>query len=327
MKARPPLPALFVMALLAPPAAAQIVPIGPFTGSASEGFETQSAAGMSGFQPCLVGRAFNNQADVCAPVGGGVHVTGGWSYACSLQEHGGTWLFGSTSGSYVEFAFDVPVRKFGGFMGTNTPNQGVTLVHFFDQTHASIGTMPADVINDCTWRWSGWESLSQDIWFIQIVNSAYGGGRVLLDDLELDTQGSGVGTSYCLATPNSTGIQAIIHGSGSSSVSANNLVLTADTLPAGTLGLFYYGQLQIRLPFGNGFQCVGQGTSLLARLPMQQADSLGLLQFAVDTTAPVQAATQISAGSTWCFQAWYMDPAAGGMGYNLSDAIQVVFSP
>ena len=162
MTARPPLPVLFVMAFLAPPAAAQIVSIGPFTGSDSEGFETQSAAGMSGFQPCLTGRAFNNQADVCAPVGGGVHVTGGWSFGCSLQEHSGTWLFGSTSGSYVEFSFDVPVRKFGGFMGTNTPNQGVTLIHFFDQAHMPIGTMPADVVNDCTWRWSGWEGSTND---------------------------------------------------------------------------------------------------------------------------------------------------------------------
>ena len=34
----------------------------------------------------------------------------------------------------------------------------------------------------------------------------------------------------------------------------------------------------------------------------------------------------ITAGSTWNFQLWYRDPAAGGAGSNLSNGLQVVFA-
>ena len=35
----------------------------------------------------------------------------------------------------------------------------------------------------------------------------------------------------------------------------------------------------------------------------------------------------IVASSTWIFQAWFADPAAGGVGFNLSDALRVRFAP
>ena len=39
------------------------------------------------------------------------------------------------------------------------------------------------------------------------------------------------------------------------------------------------------------------------------------------------AATQITAGSTWNFSAWFRDPAAGGAFFNLSDGLEVTFGP
>ena len=52
-------------------------PIGPFTGTESEGFETQDSPG---FNPCIIGGVFNNNGDLCAPGGNGAHITSGWSF-------------------------------------------------------------------------------------------------------------------------------------------------------------------------------------------------------------------------------------------------------
>jgi hypothetical protein len=88
-------------------------------------------------------------------------------------------------------------------------------------------------------------------------------------------------------------------------------------------GLFYYGPNQIQTPFGNGFRCVG-GT--VGRLPMELAAG-NVLEHALDNTMPAGTSTIISPGSTWNFQAWFRDPAAGAAGFDLSDAMQITFLP
>jgi hypothetical protein len=51
----------------------------------------------------------------------------------------------------------------------------------------------------------------------------------------------------------------------------------------------------------------------------------GSVQQALDfTLAP---ASDIAVGTTWYFQLWYQDPAAGGAGFNLSDGLSVTFCP
>ena len=55
--------------------------------------------------------------------------------------------------------------------------------------------------------------------------------------------------------------------------------------------------------------------------------SLGQASYAVDNTNPPQPSGQITAGSTWNFQFWYRDPAAGGADFNLSDGLEVTFCP
>ena len=47
----------------------------------------------------------------------------------------------------------------------------------------------------------------------------------------------------------------------------------------------------------------------------------------LDVTMPTTQATQITAGSTWNFAAWFRDPAAGGAFFNLSDGLEVTFLP
>ena len=130
------------------------------------------------------------------------------------------------------------------------------------------------------------------------------------------------GTSYCTGTPNSTGSPGQMSAGGSTSVVSNNLVLYAGPVP-NQPGLFFYGPDQIQVPFGNGFRCVG-GT--IGRLDVHNALA-NTLSHALDLNAPPNSATVISAGSTWNFQCWYRDPAAGGASFNLSDGLELTFLP
>ena len=90
-------------------------------------------------------------------------------------------------------------------------------------------------------------------------------------------------------------------------------------------GLFYYGQDQLQQPFGNGTRCVS-GPQVF-RLGVETADFFGLLSHSLDNTAPPGPTGQILAGSTWHFQAWFRDPAAGGAAFDLSDGYTVTFVP
>jgi len=135
---------------------------------------------------------------------------------------------------------------------------------------------------------------------------------------------------YCVTSPNSVGAGALITTEGSTSVCASDFSLSVSGAPKNILGSFYYGPQQEQLPFGNGWRCVGGGTTGIFRLlPVSSTGSGGSASRTLDfTKAPVGAGPgQISAGSSWCFQFWYRDPAGGGSGFNLSDAVQVTFVP
>jgi hypothetical protein len=130
-----------------------------------------------------------------------------------------------------------------------------------------------------------------------------------------------LGTSYCVSTPNSTGGAAIITATGSDSVAAQNVTLTATPVP-NQPGIFYFGPNQIQIAFGNGFRCVG-GTTV--RLAPNTASGNVLTRVLDFNSAPVMGT--IVGNTTWNFQAWYRDPAGGGAGFNLSDAVEIPFLP
>lgn len=131
-----------------------------------------------------------------------------------------------------------------------------------------------------------------------------------------------VGTSYCMTKTNSTGAPAQIIATGSESVWANTLTLRAEPLP-NQPGLFFYGSGQTLLPFGNGFLCV-DGT--IGRLPIEFATGNVLIHQLDNTSAP-NAPTLITAGANFNFQCWFRDPIAGGAAYNLSDGLEITFTP
>jgi len=128
-------------------------------------------------------------------------------------------------------------------------------------------------------------------------------------------------TSFCQATPNSTGLPAVTSFTGSCSIAANDLSLHVGPLPDG-FGFFFYGQsTQPGMPVGNGVLCLG---SQLFRSPPALASG-SLLSAPFDlATPPVPAATILS-GSTWHFQLVFRDAPAGGAGFNFSNGLELSF--
>jgi len=136
-----------------------------------------------------------------------------------------------------------------------------------------------------------------------------------------------VGTNYCPLTPNSAGAGTVITGSGSASVGANDLVLEAFAGPGSQPGVFFYGPGQIQVPFGEGNRCAGG--SVVRLWPPILASPAGISMRAVDNTnsAIATSASPIVVGGTQNFQYWHRDPAGGPSGFNLSNALEIVFGP
>lgn len=124
-------------------------------------------------------------------------------------------------------------------------------------------------------------------------------------------------SSYCSATPNSTGAPASITACGSNSIAANNLTLSAGPVP-NTFHLFLYGSTQVQVPLGNGFLCTEGGYTRLQHASMATGNT---------ASRAVDVPLAIGPVGTYNFQCWYRDNAAGGAGFNLSDALSISFVP
>jgi len=131
--------------------------------------------------------------------------------------------------------------------------------------------------------------------------------------------------SYCVTSPSSAGPGAVMGSTGSTRVSAADFRLTVRGGVPAQFGVFFYGDAQVQVPFGNGFRCVG-GAQVFRLLPVATLDALGNADHLVDFDSPGVSA-QITPGTTWNFQFWYRDPLGGGSFFNLSDGLQATFSP
>ena len=157
-------------------------------------------------------------------------------------------------------------------------------------------------------------------------------------------------TAYCFGEPadcpcgnpggagegcrNSTGAGGVLAASGSTSVAADDLVLTASQLPASQFGLFIVGGGQNDLPFGDGLRCVAPGPTGLNRFnPPQPSSPGGTLTRGPGLVAYSQVSFplvgHLAAGGTYHFQAWYRDPVGSpcGSGFNLTNGLEVTFTP
>ncbi|MCB9915630.1 MAG: right-handed parallel beta-helix repeat-containing protein [Planctomycetes bacterium] len=151
------------------------------------------------------------------------------------------------------------------------------------------------------------------------------GSRVDVGALPFDAPAPSV---YCTSLANSTGQGARIGWSGSTRMTANDLVLSAASLPAGQPGIFFYGPAQTQVPFVDGLRCVdASGLGLFRLGPPAPSSPAGVLTRAIDLAAPPTGGGPglVTPGSTWYFQAWFRDPAAAGTGSNTSDALRATF--
>ena len=159
-----------------------------------------------------------------------------------------------------------------------------------------------------------------------------GGYDVLL--VTLDPTGGCAGTSYCqgLACPcanddvgagcsNSTGRGAYLRAEGSTSVAADDLVVTVRNVPAGQNGILFLASSAANIPFGDGKLCAVGG---IVRLGVQNAGTCGVM-----TAGPgLAAATGLVAGDVRMVQGWFRDPSGPcGNAFNTSDAMEFAFVP
>ncbi|MCB9916641.1 MAG: VCBS repeat-containing protein [Planctomycetes bacterium] len=144
------------------------------------------------------------------------------------------------------------------------------------------------------------------------------GGRVVLFGK------SSVAGSLCAGAQNSTGSAAHLTAAGSQSLTAGGLQVSATGLPAGQLALLISARLldagdSNDTPFYDGTLCL---RPMLGRLRVVSADAGGAAHFggpADWNTTPW--GIGYAPGTKYGYQVWYRDPAAGGSGANLSDAI------
>jgi hypothetical protein len=142
----------------------------------------------------------------------------------------------------------------------------------------------------------------------------------LADNIEVSLRDTAQpGLNYCTSTINSTGATALMSANGTNSIAADDLVLRASPVPVATAGLFFYGFNRAQAPFGNGIRCIAPP---LTRFPVVTANNNGVLVFPVD-----YASSQIAAGATLHFQAWFRDAAAGGATFTTSDGYELSFVP
>jgi hypothetical protein len=238
-------------------ASAQVTPIGPFTGADSESFETQSG---TVFTPCVLGRVFNNKADLCTPGYSGCLIASSWAFFCTIHPQSGGRFFGS-AGGFAEYTFDTPAQRFGGYFGTNFNISNAT-ARFYDAGGNLLDTLIVTVPADCTWTWNGWDAGSgPKIKRVQIIGMEYFEGRVDMDSLELDSgPGSGCAAPfvYCTGKSTSRGCVPIIGFTGVSSASAySGFKVFGVLMRNNSLGFLFYGVSgQATTPFQGGIQCV-----------------------------------------------------------------------
>ena len=154
------------------------------------------------------------------------------------------------------------------------------------------------------------------------------------DVVSVLTETATIGTNYCMANPNSTGLTGSISATGSTSVSENMVTLRAGGLPANFLSIFITGQTQGFMAnpgSSEGNLCLDGDIGRYSRpgeiLSTGMAGSISLDIDLADTPTSM-GVTSVLAGETWNFQAWHRDGTAGGNPTtNLTDGISINFVP
>jgi hypothetical protein len=130
-----------------------------------------------------------------------------------------------------------------------------------------------------------------------------------------------MGNRYCSSTSNSTGGAARILPWGTTSASAANLRISAAPVPNRS-GLFLHGPSAAQQPFGNGTLCIS-GRLIHGSAVVATGEHATYVYDASDARHDLSAFV----GTTRHFQYWFRDPAAGGAGFDSSDAFSILIRP
>jgi hypothetical protein len=318
--------------VLAASAAQAQTPIGPFVGQHDERFDGLQAA----FTPCLQYRIFDFSADVCTPGASGCHTTDQQFFACLISARSAPYFFSSIDGA-VEFSFDHPVERFGGWFGTNQFFPDAT-VDFLDVNGQVLASAIASIPADCQWHWQGWDlGASSQVRKILVSGSpVFTGAFVDFDDLQVDYVGGGAPIVYCTAGTTSNGCQASIAASGNPNLAHTApCLVTASAVEGQRSGLIFYG-----VSGPNAATWCATGTSLLCvktptqRTPPQTSGgtagscngALALDWNAFQTSHPAALGQPWASTSSAFVQAWFRDPASCKT-TNLSDALVLTYQP
>jgi len=161
-------------------------------------------------------------------------------------------------------------------------------------------------------------------YLLQVGNFPGTSGGAAELTISIDDTGFGPGTNFCRSTVNSTGSASVLTASGSDSISANDLVLTAVNLPTQP-GMFIGSTSKAQIPYFDGFLCVGPGT--LQRFGSINIPVGGSITQEVDLVTSARGGLMVSPGQAFYFQRWNLDPQAAATGANFSDGYQVVYTP
>lgn len=157
-----------------------------------------------------------------------------------------------------------------------------------------------------------------------LLSTAVGGNGLVVTGFP-----DGPGDNYCgPGVVNSSGDSGTMGSSGSASVAANDLVLTASGLPANQFGIFVVSDAQGFVPGANGSSngnlCLSGAIgrySIAGEIFSTGAN--GETSFPIDLNAIRRPAGNAAGvpGETWYFQAWHRD--IGGQGSNFTDGLSV----
>lgn len=150
--------------------------------------------------------------------------------------------------------------------------------------------------------------------------------------IRLNPGTSGIGTPYCVANANSTGVAGVLSADGSTVVTMNDVTLTAGSLPVNAFGFFIASSTQgfVQNPGGSfGNLCVfGDIGRYVGPGQIQTSGPGGTFSLMIDLNSIPQPMGPVSAtaGDSWNFQTWYRDVGPMGAGSNFTNGLEVLFN-
>ena len=242
-------------------------------------------------------------------------VTGTWSTASlSVPRSGVTAV---TVGSLVLFA--------GGLDSTNTVSD---VVDVYDDV---TGTWTTTTLPSARFSAAAC-AVSSPVGPVGLIIAGIADTFGASDAVDIFAGTGSIGTAYCTANPNSTGVGALISATGSELAVNNDVRLTATRMPNNAFGYFLTSQMQASVPNPGGSEgilCLGGSIGrYVGPGQIQNSGVDGSIALQIDLTmhpTPTGFVT-VMPGETWSFQAWYRDTAMSGAATsNLSDGVEVTF--